>query len=75
MASRKIGRWSNRIEIVDGFLKTHELRNAKAFALNILEEPDAEMMLTENELEYLRLVVSLETLDKFIRKKDKDDDI
>lgn len=64
-------KWTNRIEIVDGFLRQKNLSGARKFAKEILKQPEAEEMLTENEMEYLKLVISLETLENIIKKKDK----
>ena len=74
MANKK-GKWTNRIEIVDGFLKLRQLQKARKFARGVLKEPNAELMLTQNEIDYLRLVISLKTLEDFIKKKDDDYDI
>ena len=68
--AKKKGVWTNRIEIVDGYLKLRQLKKARHFAHGILKEDDAEDMLTIDEVEYLRLVISLNTLDDFIKKKD-----
>lgn len=74
MANKK-GKWTNRIEIVDGFLKLRQLQKARKFARSVLKEPNAELLLTENEIEYLKLVISLDTLDKFLKQKDDDDEL
>lgn len=73
--AKKIGRWSNRIQIVDDFIRRKRLAKAREYASVILKLPDAEEMLTENEVEYLKLVTSLESLEQFIKKKDDTDGI
>ena len=66
--------WTNRVEVVDGFIKRRQLTNAREFALQILNTKDVEHMLTELEIEYLQLVVSLDTLEDFINKRKNKDD-
>ncbi len=64
-------KWTNRIEIVDGYLRLKDLSNARIFSKEILAHPEAMEMLTENEIEYLKLVISLETLEEITRKGKK----
>ena len=58
--------WTNRIDIIDGFLKLKKLKSARAYAKDTLEFLGADDMLTKEEKEYLKLVVSLKTLEDFI---------
>ena len=52
-------RWSNRLEIVDAHLRAKNLRKAKKWAAEILNDEVAEFYLSEEELEYLSLVLKL----------------
>ena len=52
-------RWSNRLEIVDAHLRAKNLRKAKMWAAEILQEDEVEFFLSKEELEYLRLVLKL----------------
>ena len=70
--ARKIGQWSNRILIVDDFIRRKRLAKARAYASKVLKLPEASEMLTKSEIEYLRLVISLESLEQFIKDKDND---
>lgn len=69
---RKTIEWTNRIEIVDGFLRRKQLDMARVYAKKILDMEDAKNMLTSVEIEYLQLIVSLDTLEDFINKRKKD---
>ena len=75
--------WSNKLDIVDSYLKSDQLDTAKEFAQAVLEEnkdSDTEM-LNEDEIEYLKLVSALKelkenwisTLDKHIKRKRKNE--
>lgn len=69
---RKTIEWTNRIEIVDGFLRRKQLDMAREYAKKILNMENAKHMLTSVEIEYLQLIISLDTLEDFINKRKKD---
>ena len=64
---------TNRIDIVDGFLRLKNLKGAKAYAMDTLKFKGADKMLTEEEQKYLKLVVSLKTLNDFIDRNQSDE--
>ena len=70
---KKTIEWTNRIEIVDGFLRRKQLDMARVYAKETLDAEGASHMLTSVEIEYLKLVVSLDTLEDFINKRKKDE--
>ena len=55
-------RWSNRLETVDAFLRANNLRRAKHIAREILAKQGADEMLSDDEIEYLKLVVCLDKI-------------
>ena len=59
-------RWTNKIDIVDGFLEIGNLVSAKEMALQILKSPEAGDMLSEDEIEYLKIVVALNKIDDIV---------
>ena len=71
------GLWNNKLGIVDASLKAGKLKFAKKYCKEILADKDAEEMLDEDEIEYLKLVIALKrlkddwisTLDKHINRK------
>ena len=56
---------------MDGYLQLKNLKEARKFAVKVLNEEDAELMLTEAEIEYLKLVSALESLEIFMKKRKK----
>jgi hypothetical protein len=75
------GHWNNKLGIVDASLKAGKLKFAKKYSKEILAESDAEEMLDDDEIEYLKLVIALKrlkddwisTLDKHVKRKRKNE--
>ena len=55
-------RWSNRLETVDAFLRAGNLPKAKQVSLDILQKEGIDVMLSDDEVEYLRLVSKLDKI-------------
>lgn len=51
--------WTNLLDIVDAHIEANNLNRAKKFAKRTLEREDAELMLSEKELTYLKLIIKL----------------
>ena len=60
-------RWSNRIAVVDGFLGCNNLKEARRLAHEILTDIEAPAMLSEDETQYLKLVVALEKIEDIVK--------
>ena len=55
-------RWSNRLETVDAFLRAGNLPKAKQVSIDILQKEGIDVMLSDDEVEYLRLVSQLDKI-------------
>lgn len=64
-------KWSNRLTIVDLFLRKKDMESASQFAGAVLSDPESEEMLTKEEVDYLKLVVAC---DKAIQDMDETKD-
>jgi len=64
-------KWSNRLEIVEGFLRMQNLDKARDYAKELLTEVDAEIMLSEDEIEYLKIVVAFKSIEDYIKNHKK----
>ena len=60
-------RWSNRIAVVDGLLQSNNLKEARKQALEILRDFESDWMLSEDETQYLKLVVALEKIEDIVK--------
>ena len=60
-------RWSNRIAVVDGFLRSNNLKEAKKLAKEILTDPEASFMLSHDEQEYLKIVTVLDKIEDLVK--------
>jgi sensor histidine kinase regulating citrate/malate metabolism len=56
-------KWSNKIKVVDSFLKLHRLEEAKDFAQSLLQDEENLLMFTDYEIEYLKLVICIKKID------------
>lgn len=66
--------WSNRLDIVDAFLRRKKLKQARSFALETLKCPEHTDMLSKDEIEYLKLVVALEKVADIMTMEDFSDE-
>lgn len=63
-------RWSNRLTIVDRFLAQKNIKAARSFAQAILADPSSKVMLSEDELDFLKLVVTADQILDDMQPKD-----
>ena len=59
--------WTNKLELIDRLLKGDKLEYARKYALESLKMDKDVGLFTEEEVEYLKLVVALKSLDDYMK--------
>ena len=73
-------KWSNKLACVDAMLAAKNLRGSRMIVLGILKDPEHKEMLTEPEIEFLKMAVALQeiadimTMDDFSDMENYDDE-
>lgn len=65
-------KWTNKLDLLDSYLKSGNLGVARRFAMKVLDTDGVNEMLTEDEIEYLKVVIALNSLNDWMKGKTKE---
>jgi len=64
-------RYSNKLKVVEDYLESKKLSPAQRLAQSLYDEETSEEIYTEDEMEFLKVVIGMASLDKIMKKLDK----
>ena len=64
-------KYTNRLRIIEDHLNGKKLDAAKRMAQSLYDADNAEEMYTREEMEFIKVVIGLGSLDKLMKKLDK----
>tara|TARA_R100001530_G_scaffold8727_1_gene9000 strand:+ start:256 stop:468 length:213 start_codon:yes stop_codon:yes gene_type:complete len=65
-------KWTNKLDLLDSYLQSGNLDVARRFAMKILDTDGVNEMLTGDEIEYLKAVIALNSLNDWMKGKTKE---
>lgn len=64
-------KYSGQLALVESFLESGKLSRAQKAAQSLYDKDNAEEMFTEDEMQFIKVVIGLSTLDNVMKKLDK----